>query len=83
MQESLHSYELQRDGFYRKIENIVVIFTQLSPLQTTNLWLLQIIMLLFNEQIHCQITVHRCKLDCYFIVLILVYRNFCTVNAAT
>ena len=55
MQESLHSYELQRDGFYRKIENIVVIFTQLSPLQTTNLWLLQIIMLLFNEQIHCQI----------------------------
>ena len=37
MQESLHSYELQRDGFYRKIENIVVIFTQLSPLQTTNL----------------------------------------------
>ena len=76
-------YSILRDGFYRKIENTVVIFTQLSPLQTTNLWLLQIIILIFNKQIHCQITVHRCKLDSTFIVLILVYRNFCTVNAAT
>ena len=42
-----------------------------------------LISLIFNKQLHCQITVHRCKLDCYFIVLILVYRNFCTVNAAT